>query len=184
MISLLITPLFCLQGQSSKFNIEAGYPIPIGNNFIQRNYYGIVDLGAGYRFANPKPVSIGFSFHGSVFRINNINDVGVNGVRVNSYWFKPRIFAELNPELLANFQPSLAIGYSFLAFDVNDADLANQDSTESGFNLNLGLAYHVSRRLYLKFQYDFIKLSLDDEIPDITFNNSVHVLYLCLGVKL
>ena len=180
----MIIPFYCLQGQSSNFNVEVSYPLPVGNNFIQRNYYGIIDLGAGYRFARPNPVSIGVSFHGSVLKINNIDDIGINGVRVNSYWFKPRIFAELTQEVLGGFQPSLGLGYSFLSFDVIEEDLGNQDSTEAGFNLNVGLAYNFSKLLYAKFQYDFIKLGLDDDIPDISYNNSIHVLYLGLGIKL
>ena len=183
LILLLCASICGLHGQNAKFNAELNYPLPVGNNFIQRNYYGIVDAGLGYKFFKPAVVSLGVSLHGSVFKINNIDDLGVNGVPVNSYWIKPRVFAELDSEILGKFRPSLGIGYSFLIFDVIEETTENQDSNESGFNLNIGIAYDFSRRLYLKFQYDFIKLGLDDDIPDVSYNNSVHVLYLGLGLR-
>jgi hypothetical protein len=50
--------------QDSKFSFELNYPIPIDNNFIGKNYNGIIDVGVDYRIANLNPVNIGISING------------------------------------------------------------------------------------------------------------------------
>ncbi len=52
--------------QDSKFSLEVNYPIPIDENFIGKNLYGIVDLGLKYRFVEFNPVQIGVTLNGGV----------------------------------------------------------------------------------------------------------------------
>ena len=49
--------------QDSKASIELNYSIPIDENFIGKNYNGIVDAGVKYRFANLSFLNIGASFN-------------------------------------------------------------------------------------------------------------------------
>ena len=57
---LLLVVLFILTmnsfSQTSKYSSEANYPIPIGNNFLVEDTYGIIDVGLKYRFVVLDPV--------------------------------------------------------------------------------------------------------------------------------
>jgi len=59
--------------QDSKVSFELNYPIPVGDNFIENGYNGIIDLGVDYKFANLNPVNIGVSLNGGLLK-NNVGD--------------------------------------------------------------------------------------------------------------
>lgn len=168
--------------QDSKISLELSYPFPIDNNFIGQSFDGIIDLGAHYRFTELKPFKVGASVNGSVL----INDIG-SGLKTTSYIIQPRLFGELNIASLNKIHPSLGIGYSIMILDFSGSSASNIQSsndTETGINLNTGIAYDITKKLLIKLQYDFIKFSKPDEALDTSFNTNVNLLKLGLGYRL
>ena len=181
--ALALLFMYSAQAQISNFTIEASYPIPAGDSFIGRDYYGIIDLGLSYKFLNAGPVKIGAAINGGILKNGSIDDSVAQGVELTSYSFRPKIIAELDLEALPKWQPSAGLGYSILFFDVID-DTEGDDKTQSGFNVNLGLAYHFSNRFFAKVAYDFIKLNLDSDVPDTSFNSNVNIIYIGFGFNI
>jgi opacity protein-like surface antigen len=174
--------------QDSKFSLELNYPIPIDNNFVGENYNGIIDIGADYRFANLNPVNIGISLNGGVLVNNSNQNNGFQNFKVTSYVIQPRIFGELDLESMDKFHPTVGLGYTIMVFNAsgtnNGFDVSDASDTQSGFNFNFGLAYDITEKLFVQAQYDFIKLGVDSDVPDIKFNTNVNILKIGLGYRL
>ncbi|MHB0756959.1 outer membrane protein [Polaribacter sp. M15] len=173
--------------QNSKFSIELNYPIPIDENFIGENFNGIIDAGLKYRFTNLDLLSIGASFNYGILKNSKNDRIGL--IDVTAFSMQPRIFAELNSESISRFHPSVGLGYTFMTFNASDTESFNSNSsslsqTESGFNLNLGMAYDITNELFIEVQYDFIKIGVDNEIPDIKYNTNINILKIGLGYRL
>lgn len=171
--------------QDSKFSLELNYPIPIDENFIGKNYNGIIDLGLKYRFSDFDFLNIGASLNTSIL-IDSYHDQPFS---VNLHAIQPRIFSELNSESLSKFHPSIALGYTFITSNASGIESINPDSsssgkTGSGFNLNLGLVYDMTNKLFAQVQYDFIKIGVDNEVPDIKYNTNINILKVGLGYRL
>jgi len=188
--NLLLTLLLIFSiksfSQESNFSLELNYPIPIDKNFIGENYDGIIDIGADYRIANLNPVNFGISLNGGVLVNNSNQNNGFQNFKVTSYVIQPRIFAEL--DLINKFHPSVGLGYTIMVFNAsginNGFDVSDTSDTQSGFNFNFGLAYDITEKLFVQAQYDFIKLGVDNEIPDTKFNTNVNILKIGLGYRL
>ena len=56
------------------------------------------------------------------------------------------------------------------------------DTTESGVNLNLSLSYDITENFFLNAQYDFVKIGVDNDIPDTKYNTNI--LKIGLGLRL
>ena len=176
--------------QDSKFSLELNYPIPIDENFIGKNYNGIIDLGLKYRFSNLSFLNIGASLNAGILK-NSKNDRG-QPFDVTAFAIQPRIFAELDSESLTKFHPSIGLGYTFMTFNASGIDSFNPDNpnsssssqTESGINLNLGVVYDITDRLFAQVQYDFVKIGVDNEVPDIKYNTNISILKIGLGYRL
>ncbi len=172
--------------QDSKFNLEANYPIPIDNNFIGRSFKGIIDLGIKYRFSNLELLNIGVSLNTGVLK--NIKSDKVQPFDFTMLVIQPRLFAELNSESLSKFHPSIGIGYTIINANATNTDSFNTQNksseTQSGLNLNLGLAFDVSDKLFTQIQYDFVKIKVDNNIPDIEYNTNANILKIGLGYRL
>lgn len=167
----------------SKFSIEANFPIPIGNNFLNQNFDGVVDLGLKYRFINAKIINIGTSFNGGILQDDSNQSLGTNAL---AFTLQPKIFAELNL-FLTKFRPFIELGYSFLIFNVDVATGLNNftsNNTEGGFNVNFGLAFNIIKKLFLQVQYDFIRLDADNNFANTAFNRSLGIIKLGLGLRL
>ncbi|SDH72865.1 outer membrane protein [Winogradskyella thalassocola] len=189
-IALFIIGLVSIVGysQDSKLNVELSYPIVVDDNFVGRNYNGIVDLGLKYRFLALNAIHIGGSFH--VGYLKNSKTERVQPIDVNLFTIQPRIFAELHIPSLPKFYPSVGLGYSVFVFKpVNNQPSLNPNTTyesenESGFNINLGIAYDISRKVLIQIQYDFVKFGIDNDVPDITYNSNINILKIGLGYRL
>ncbi|WP_298554479.1 outer membrane beta-barrel protein [uncultured Algibacter sp.] len=185
---VLILLLFCFKAfsQNSKFNFEANYPIAIDNNFIGRNFNGIIDLGLKYRFSDLEIVDLGVSLNAGVFK-NTIEDI-IQPFDVFLFVIQPRLFAELNLESISKFHPFIGLGYTVINSNARGFDSFNSPNrtseTQSGFNVNLGFALDVSDALYAQIQYDFTKINLDTNTPDIVYNTNVNILKIGLGYRL
>jgi opacity protein-like surface antigen len=174
--------------QDSKFSFELNYPIPIDNNFIGKNYNGIIDVGVDYRIANLNPVNIGISLNGGILTNNSNQNKAFQNFKVTSYVIQPRIFGELDLESIDKFHPSVGLGYTIMVFDAsginNGLDVSDANDTQSGFNFNFGLAYGITEKLFVQVQYDFIKLGVDNDASDMKFNTNVNILKIGLGYRL
>jgi len=174
--------------QDSKFSLELNYPIPIDNNFVGENYNGIIDIGVDYRLANLNPVNIGISLNGGVLVNNSNQNNGFRDFKVTSYVIQPRIFGNLDLESIDKFHPTVGLGYTIMVFDAsginNGFDVSDASDTLSGFNFNFGLTYDITEKLFVQAQYDFVKLSVDNDVPDLKFNTNVTILKIGLGYRL
>lgn len=175
--------------QDSNFSIELNYPIPIDDNLIGRNYNGIIDAGLKYRFVNLDFIDIGASFNAGMYK--NTKDDRVQPFDVTTFIFIPRIYGEFNIKSLPKFHPSVGLGYSILNFRADVDRFNNQNNlavssseNENGINLNLGIAYDITNKLFVQIQYDFIKIGVDNEVPDIKFNTNINILKIGLGYRL
>lgn len=182
---LLFLFLFSVQSfsQISKFSIEANFPIPTGNNFLAESFDGIIDIGVKYRFLNAKIITIGASLNGGILQ-NDANQI--EGINSNVYKIQPKFYAELNLPI-TRFHPFVALGYSFLIFDIsvaNGLNNFNDSETQSGFNANIGFAYDLYKKFFVQIQYDFIRLSADNNISRTSFNNNLGIIKIGVGLRL
>jgi opacity protein-like surface antigen len=174
--------------QDSKLSVEMHYPILIDQNFIGKNYNGIIDVGAKYRFSEITNINIGASINGGIL-VNNTNDNNGNqDFTVKSYLIQPKIFAELKIESISKLHPFVGFGYSFMVFDAsgtnNGFDVSGSNETESGINANFGIAYDITKKIFIDIQYDYVKLKVDKETPNTTFNTNVNLLKVGLGFRI
>lgn len=187
---LFILSFFCFTNsfaQDSNFNVELNYPLPIDDNFIGKNYDGIIEAGLRYRFVNTSILNVGIALNSGVLKNTNSNNEIPIDVTVISV--QPRIFAELDIEALPSFHPSVALGYSYINFksknfrDTSIEDAKTLDS-RNGFNFNFGMAYNITKTLFIQAQYDFVKLSVNNGVPSTRYNTEVNMLKLGLGYRL
>ena len=178
--------------QETKFSIEANYPFTMGENFIGNNYKGIADAGIKYRFTDVKLVNLGLSINGSLlnysFKIQDDFSEPFD-YKVNAYFIQPRIFAELIITSIKEFHSSASLGYSFILFNVagpDPLDFSNETAKDSqdGINLNVALAYDLTEKIFIQLQYDFIKLSTSNDIPNTTYNTNVDLVKIGLGFRI
>ena len=188
LLTLLLIFTIKTFSQDSKFSLEANFPIPIGDNFLGENYGGIIDIGAKYRFTELKILNIGASINGGFLK--NSKADRDNMFDVNVYPIQPRIFAEINIESVSKLHPLIGLGYSFLIFKAKSNGInpdfleSNIDRTEDGINLNFGLSYDITNKLFLQAQYDFVKIGVDNDVPDIKYNTNINILKFGLGFRI
>lgn len=190
--NLLLTLLFILSmksfSQDSKLSLEMHYPLTMGQNFISKNYDGIIDVGGKFRFSELKNINIGASLNGGILSNNTNDNNGNQDFRVKSYLIQPRIFSELKIESVPKIRPFVGIGYTFMVFKAtgtnNGFDVSASNSTESGINANFGVAYDITSKIFLDLQFDYVKLNVDNEVPKTAFNTNVNLLKVGLGLRL
>ena len=187
---LLMILIFSINSfsQNSKFSIEANYPLPIDANFIGKNYDGIIDFGAKYRFAEFKNVTIGAGLNGGVL-VFKLNSFGSNiKTKTTDYIIQPKVFAELKLDAVPKLHPFVALGYTtmlFVAKGTNSGvDVTGANETMSGFNTNFGMTIDINKKVFMGLQYDFVKLKIDSQVPQTTFNTNVNLLKIGLGLRL
>lgn len=173
--------------QDSKFSIDANYPIAIGNNFLGQNYNGLVDLGAKYKFSDNKIVDIGASINFGFFQNTKSGATALNQLfDVKVFPIQARIFAEFNIQNLKKLHPQIGLGYSIIIYDAvwRENTNADIDDNENGFNYNIGLSYDLTNKLFLQAQYDFIKIGVEDGIPDKSYNTNINILKFGIGYRI
>ncbi|MDF4203989.1 outer membrane beta-barrel protein [Maribacter sp. SA7] len=173
-LSLLIITITS-HSQDSKITAELNYPIPIDNNFLGENFNGIVDLGIKFRFIDLNPIKVGASFNGGILT----RKTDFQGANVSNYILQPRIFGELNLESIEKIHPHLGLGYTIMVFD-----FAGGSDNQNGFNLNFGFTYDFSEKFFAQLQYDFVRLGVEDNVPNTKFNTNVNILKIGIGYRL
>ena len=156
-----------LYSQNSAVSVELSYPLPAGDNFIQRSYNGIVDAGVKVRAVDIGAFRLGGAFNSTILVKNNDVDTSPLTVNITAIGLQPKLFVELDSPLLERFHPHVGVGYSFFVFSIEsdalgDFGTAIENETQSGVNFHLGVAYDFTERFFLQVQYDFTKLSVDN----------------------
>lgn len=163
--------IYCISGfsQNSKLHADVNYPFPIGDNFIGKNYHGVIDLGISYM-----PIKV------SKIRFGISTNVGfLSDIPVHTSMIKPRLNAEI---VFRKLTPYVGIGYSFFKYKIS-SPYSIADKTTDGLNLNCGVRYNLISRLYLKLDYDFIKFRVED-LPDISYNKNIMILNFGVGFSI
>jgi len=178
------------QEVNHRWNVEANYSIIPEEGFGGES--NIIELGLKYRFFNLEFLNLGFSFNTGYSQkdANNFN-LSEEG-KVKSYYFQPRLSSEFNIPSLIRLRPTIGLGYSVVnentsSFSVDGEGSVN--STNGGFNFNLGLTYDISNRFFFQAQYDFINLNVRDEftfrgeLVSRNFKRRLNNLKLGIGLR-
>jgi opacity protein-like surface antigen len=188
--TLLLVLLFLLSlqvsAQDKKWSLEANYPISIGNQ-IGNDNNAIIDLGLKYRFADFNIVRLGAGLNASVFHKNNPNLEGSNtGFKETNYFIQPKLFAEFSIPKIKKLKPSIGLGYTIITSSLDGTFLGEDitgNSSDGGFNLNLGLSYDVSKNLFIQVQYDYINQKIENRALGLEGNRSIELLKIGLGFR-
>lgn len=164
---LLIAFLFLISiqafAQDQKWSVEANYQvIPIEGLEGEDN---IIDLGLKYRFADFKFVQLGLGANVG-FSKNKFNDIPSMNGEATSYYFQPRIFTDFRIPGIEKLRPSVGLGYSIINSNVDVMTVGGDikaNTSNGGFNFNLGLSYDITKRFFIQAQYDFINLNVNNE---------------------
>lgn len=188
---LVFLLIFSLEAfsQDSRFNVELNYPLTIDDNLLGRNYNGIVDAGLKYNFIDLGLVTLGAGINAGLYK--NTKEDRIPGPIANSYILSPKMYADFNLPSLTKLSSYLGLGYSVLLYrtqedqfnEPNYSDRTAKDSLD-GINLNMGIAFDLTNRLFIQVQYDFIRIRLEEGIPDFKYNTNVNILKAGLGVRL
>lgn len=174
--------------QDKKWSAEANYPILLWEGYLQ-DYNGLFDLGINYRFVRLGIVEIGAGVNGGIFR--NVNGRNSNIKIVGeAFYLQPRAFAELK---LMRFRPSFGIGYSIWNSGVEVEEdgeiISDYSDSNGGLNVNFGISYDITKRFFVKAQYDFTRLNIRDsfeqggETFDSERNENVYVIKFGVGLR-
>lgn len=187
---LLFLLLFSLNSYSQeykKWSLEANYPVPADNNFIGRNYLGLVDIGVKYRFLEVAGFRFGAGLNAGILKFNNPDDF--EHYLLFCYTLQPKLFVEFVVPNQPEFRPFVYAGYSFMIFRADGTNYTNDlyysSQTLSGFNIGLGLAYDILDIFFIQLQYDFAKLEIIDLARASTsYDTNVNLFKFGVGVNL
>jgi len=163
-LGLLLVTSVSIFGQDKKWSVEANYPISIAGD-LGNNNPGIVDLGVKYRFLDLKVARIGAGFNAGVFR-DRIQNNGLSedpalivDFTETNWLLQPKVFSEFQIPGIPKLRPSLGLGYTVIVSNFDGKTVGqslDSSNTDGGFNLNLGLSYDITDKLFIQGQYDFI----------------------------
>ena len=197
-LSLLILCSWLSNAQTTKFSIEASYPLPVDKNFVGNQFKGIADLGIKYRIKNLQVINIGISLNGSMLTYSDIGYISeyneIRSFKTTLYTVQPRAYAELNLKKFIKLHPLVGIGYSFLFANTDSKSTVleqvntfsiNPETNKSGININVGLTYDIFTKVYLFTSFDYIALTnLKPGVPSDTYNTKINLLKLGIGIRL
>ena len=164
--------------QNSKFSIELSYPILVnekGNDLDFIDFNGIIDLGVKYNLTENKKINLGVGINTTLLKFK-VNDRFTNFTR-NHYIFQPKIFGKIN--LIENEKLALITGLGY-SFDFNSTE-NGKGKTYSGINLNAGLRYLLTEKIFLNLQYDFIMYNKSELVY---YNENLSLVKLGIGIKI
>ncbi len=180
---LVCSPL--LFAQQNLWSLEANYPILIDQNFVGRNFNGIVDIGLKYTLHEDLNYRFGVSLHNSLFKDKtDIQDV-ITDFNVLLWMVQPRVTLDLVFDSLPNIHPFFGMGYSFLTSFTNGnvaTFFPEGGDTRSGYNANLGVSLDVSDQWYVSGSYDFFRLNKSGEVSNLFLQN-INMIKLGVGYR-
>ncbi len=156
--------LFCvsisLTAQDKKWSVEVNYPISTGTE-IANDIPGIVDLGIKYRFLDVGFSRVGVGMNAGVFHdnIRSFDTPESFNFNETNWLFQPKVFMEFQIPSMEKLKPSVGLGYTIIRSEFDGDFLGNElrSSTNGGFNLNFGLSYDLTQRIFVQAQYDYIR---------------------------
>ena len=168
--------------QDAKFSATLGYPIAVGDNFL-KSYTGIVDIGAQVRFLEAGPVQIGVSGNANFFNRNNT--LSTFSYKEQVILVQPRVFGELNSQILLGFRPFLGAGYSFMTskFIAESDQTPDTSDSTGGVNINIGSAYDITNNFFVFVSFDYLNVSRDNPNIDNSFFNTANIIKLGAGLR-
>lgn len=186
LLILLINLNLNLFSQESKLSIELNYPLPAGNNFIGKNYNGIIDIGGKYNVIDKDVLDFGVALNTGVLIFNNTD--GFQNYKMHAFPIQPKIFCEFNIKSIEKLHPYTSLGYSFIIFKATGTnygnDISDFNNTDSGINLNLGLSYDITKKFFVNAQFDYIKLNKEEDFPNTSYNTNINLVKFGIGFRL
>lgn len=173
--------------QNSKFSIEASFPVTVGENRFGEAFNGVIDIGTKFRISSFNLVDVLASINGGLLNRKSIQDPQIQNLEAKYYLIQPRIYGKLKIESLEKIHPMLGVGYTIMILNSTttfNSTTINQNETESGINLNFGVSYDFAEKIFAQIQYDFVKLKVNDNVPDIKFNTNVNIIKIGIGFRL
>ncbi|NAY93412.1 hypothetical protein GTQ34_15990 [Muricauda sp. JGD-17] len=192
LLSFLLSGIaFSLNAQldNKKIHFGVNYPSAVGDNAFKEVQDATIDLEAGFDFVTVGPVKFGFSIN-VMFSDGDPNDLGEPTPfrKSRSTLVQPRFNATLDTKVLPKLHPSLGLGYTFQSVS-NDLKLGREDMgfdenpSFDGINVNFGLRYDLISILYIKAQYDYIRLSTEQGFVDSDFFRNIGLLKFGVGAR-
>ncbi|UMB52534.1 porin family protein [Lutibacter sp. A64] len=190
-ITFVLFLLFTINSfsQDSKFSIGVNFPVLIDNNHYGENYNGIIDLGLEYRISNFGFMDLGFALNTSLFNTSYeiSSDFTTFNVKENIFFIRPKVFSEIIFKSNEKIHPRIGVGYTFIKSKVSakSSDFPNESKSysDNGLNLNLGVAYDITNKIFIQAQYDYIKKKISKEVPDYKYYSNINFLNIGLGYR-
>jgi hypothetical protein len=199
-IGLILTITISAFSQINTKNIsfELRYPIPIGDNFINKGfdngYIGVIDLGVDYNIIKTNGLGIGLLLNSSVLRLSETD--------LTLMILSPKLKLEYEIDLnKVSIIPQVGVGYSNWRFRAPASEMTltdefgnpvQGDGEEFKQNVN-GLTLRGGSKLifnsdnkvnwHINFTYEFTKLEKPDEpVEDTKNNRNIHIIYPGVGL--
>jgi len=173
-------------------SFETRYPIPIGNNFINKGfdkgYSGQIDFGIDYNVINKRKLGIGVLLNASFLNLSETD--------VNLLILSPKVKVEYEIDLnRISILPQFGIGYSKWLFRGSEMTYFDEISDQfqkrkykedqSGLTIMGSTKFLINSnkriKWFLKLSYEFTKLEKDD-IGNSKFNRNIHLFYPGVGM--
>ncbi|MGX1928189.1 outer membrane protein [Flagellimonas sp. 2504JD4-2] len=184
---LLLVVITCFaHAQDYKWSAEANYPISIGDDLGNDNP-AIVDLGLKYRFLKFGNISLGVGLNAGVFHDNLRSSTVPETFNFDetNWVIQPKAFIEFKIPTMEKLRPSIGLGYAVITSKFDGmlmGEVLSESSTDGGFNLNLGVTYDITKRIFIQVQYDYVRNKVQpDVLPDI--NQDLGYLKFGVGVR-
>jgi hypothetical protein len=182
----ILLTFYCssLFSQTQNLTLGLNYPILIGNNFIKKNYTGIIDAEVKYFPYKLKKLKLGITTDIGVLTNNDdfISKSSIdkpNLTHITILFIKPGLNAEME---FGRFVPYAGVGYSFFNFMSKNAP-ANEDSSSDGLNLNFGLKFNLFQHIFLNTNFDYTRFRLEGEALNISYNRDIYSLKAGVGYR-
>jgi hypothetical protein len=182
------------QFDSENISFELRYPVPIGDNFINKGfdngYIGLFDIGLDYNVIKKDKLGIGILLNSSVLRLT-INDLTL---LVLSPKVKVEYEIDINKLIII---PQIGIGYSnwrFRAPGITYLDEFGNQIQDEQYKQNLnGLTLKGATKLvinndknlkwHFNLSYEFTKLEKPENLTDNNnYNQNIQLIYPGIGM--
>lgn len=197
-ISLILTITISAFAQinTKDISFEFRYPIPIGDNFINKGfnlgYIGIIDLGVDYNIIKSNGLGVGLLLNTSVLKLYKTD--------ITLAVISPKIKVEYEIDLNNVFIiPQIGVGYSnwrFIVpidFFIDENDISHptygykHTSSENGFTLKGGTKILINNdkrvKWYINLAYEFTRLEKPTNgAENNSFNRNIQLFYPGIGL--
>jgi len=191
---LTITISSFSQINTENISFELRYPIPIGDNFINKGfdngYLGLIDLGIDYNILKTNGLGVGIILNTSVLRLSETD--------LTLMILSPKLKVEYEIDLnKISIIPQVGVGYSNWRFRAPEMtyydEFGNPVQGEKYKENENGLTIKGATKLvingdkqikwYFNLSYEFTKLEKpEQEGGDTKYNRNIHLIYPGIGM--